>query len=263
MHKWAVAILCALAATRSVDAFRGSVPLIVAQGIRDDTLKVDATSMHRQDVFETVKGMRCPEVALVVEQQSLHASDISQYAAALKNVQLASKIAKSTLSVPYVFGADGLTDEITEALMTKCDMTLQDVAATDKELVVEEGKTTIFRTRLPNFKGRSDMTEAEAIAVNDKLFGQLTDSLRDISNEYLIVFTSGTSSRHLARRKNSEKKPTNVPFAKRAFLTKYIIFNTGIFEGSIALVLVSLVSLIGINALSAIQGPTKFETKRD
>ncbi|KAI8846430.1 hypothetical protein BC829DRAFT_398532 [Chytridium lagenaria] len=241
IHKLGLAIFCVVAASQTV-------PLIVAQGLRDDALAVDSTSMQKQDVFEALKKIRCPKVALVVEQQSVRNTIIPFVV--LTQIVARFEDGESTISIPYVFGADGLTDEITEVLSAKCDLTVETVSSEDS---LGKSKGKLFKARLPNFKGRSDRTELEVMAQNDLLFGDWMADLRDISNDYLIVFTSGSASRY----------KTPVPFAKRPFFVKYIVFNNGIFEGAVTLIIVSVISLIGINILSAIQGPTRFESKKD
>ncbi|KAJ3240821.1 hypothetical protein HDU81_002674 [Chytriomyces hyalinus] len=96
----------------------------------------------------------------------------------------------------------------------------------------------------------------------------LISKLESLSTDYVVVFTSSNSvSKGLIKRSDVTDtaataragNTTFIPFNNRNFLQKYVLFNTGLFEGAVALILVVSVSLLGVNILVSVQTPTKFE----
>jgi hypothetical protein len=80
---------------------------------------------------------------------------------------------------------------------------------------------------------------------------------------------------HLLLQKNANAKQTTelrkrspllapaaaaVPFAKRPFLQKYVVVNTGLFECFIVLLVVAFVTVVAVNVLANVQTPDRFES---
>ncbi|KAI9352629.1 hypothetical protein BDR26DRAFT_849584 [Obelidium mucronatum] len=171
--------------------------------------------------------------------------------------------AESSIAIPYARG-DNAVEAIVSRLQQKCDITSQVKAVKGSDtLSLKDSK--IFVSELMTFAG-SLSNQQVAASTNDETMTSLIEQIKSLTSNHVVIFTSSKpAGQGLARRSvgstvsSSTTNSTFVPFKDRTFLQKYVLFNMGVFEGSISLFLVSFVSLIGVNLLRSVQTPTKFE----
>ncbi|KAJ1539636.1 hypothetical protein HK405_012629 [Cladochytrium tenue] len=248
--------VAALSPTR-VAAFDGTAPLFVAQapGVTNSGSSLQATSFVAEpDVAALLEGiLACPLVSLVVQQPKVHAHDVQRHADALPSFK--AVFGPPSVKIPFVEGDMSLSRVLDS--LSKCGelavLPMSDDASVKRDLP-EDKNGLVYVATLPPFDG----SVAKA-AANDASLDKWVARLRSQTDDVQIIFASPLVKSRLARRATSSSSNTTIPFAKQPILQKYIFFNSGLFEAIVALVLLISIVLFGVNALTSLQTPTKFE----
>ncbi|KAJ1552474.1 hypothetical protein HK405_011191 [Cladochytrium tenue] len=267
--------IAALAPTR-VAAFDGTAPLFVAQapGVTNSGSSLQATSFVAEpDVAALLDGiLTCPLVSLVVQQPKVHAHDVQRHADALPSFK--AVFGPPSVKIPFVEGDMSLSRVLDS--LSKCgelavlpmsdgassflrrfvarELSSDAADASVKRDLPEDKNGLVYIATLPPFDG----SVAKA-AANDASLDKWVARLRSQTDDVQIIFASPLVKSRLSRRATSSSSNTTVPFAKQPILQKYIFFNSGLFEAIVALVLLISIVLFGVNALTSLQTPTKFE----
>ncbi|ORY37902.1 hypothetical protein BCR33DRAFT_721105 [Rhizoclosmatium globosum] len=253
-----LSLLVAAASIAPVLAFDGSAPFIIAQGQgsagRSMSPLNPATSLEA-----AIESIPCADVTLIFDQPKVHASDLSRFS---KNFAAIKELATegSSIIVPYARGENAV-EAIVSRIQQHCNINSQ-AKAVDVNDILSLDVSRIYVTKLASFSGNIE-TQQKVATLNEKIMNSLIPKAKALSTSHVIIFTSSNiESRGIQRRTDtpiSTKNSTFVPFNNRTFIQKYVLFNMGVFEGSISLFLVCFISLIGVNILRSVQTPTKFE----
>ncbi|KAI8837952.1 hypothetical protein BJ741DRAFT_148083 [Chytriomyces cf. hyalinus JEL632] len=246
----------------SVSAFDGTSPFIIAQGgaNRGSTLK---QTNQFNDAIETIP---CASVTLILDQPKVHASDLGRFSDSYSAIKGMMSDA-SSITIPYARVTDGVQSVITK-LSEKCNANDATTVLSASDISTASADSPrVFVSRLASLTGSMEHQQLAA-SENSKTMSDLIAKLETLATDYVVVFTSSNSaSQSLVKRSDVAEtgaiartgNTTFIPFNNRNFLQKYVLFNTGLFEGAIALFLVISVSLLGVNILVSVQTPTKFE----
>ncbi|KAJ3251894.1 ATP synthase complex assembly protein atp12 [Chytriomyces hyalinus] len=246
----------------SVSAFDGTSPFIIAQGgaTRGSTLK---QTNQFNDAIETIP---CASVTLILDQPKVHASDLGRFSDSYSAVKGMMSDA-SSITIPYARVTDGVQSVLSK-LSEKCNANDATTVLSASDISIASADSPrVFVSRLASLTGSMEHQQLAA-SENSKIMSDLITKLESLATDYVVVFTSSNSaSQSLAKRSDVAEtgltaragNTTFIPFKNRNFLQKYVLFNTGLFEGAIALFLVVSVSLLGVNILVSVQTPTKFE----
>ncbi|KAJ3229296.1 hypothetical protein HDU81_005499 [Chytriomyces hyalinus] len=175
--------------------------------------------------------------------------------------------AESSITIPYARVTDGVQSVLTK-LEEKCNANEVKLALSGSDITLgSDASPRVYVSKLTSFTGSIENQQRTA-SENSKLLADLISKLKSLQTDYVVVFTSSNSvAKSMTKRSDhAETAPlanagnaTFIPFNNRNFLQKYVLFNTGLFEGAVALLLVVSVSLLGVNILVSVQTPTKFE----
>ncbi|KAI8838177.1 hypothetical protein BJ741DRAFT_601712 [Chytriomyces cf. hyalinus JEL632] len=247
---------------RSVRAFDGTSPFIIAQGHASGASILKSSSQFN----DAIESIPCASITLVLDQPKVHASDLGRFSdsySPIKDIMTD----KSSISIPYARVTDGVQSVLTK-LEENCNANEVKLARSGSDIsLASDASPRVYVSKLASFTG--SMTSQQLIASeNAKLMTDLISKLKNLQTDYVVVFTSSNSvAKGMTKRSDhAETAPltnagnaTFIPFNNRNFLQKYVLFNAGLFEGAVALILVVSVSLLGVNILVSVQTPTKFE----
>ncbi|KAJ3414969.1 hypothetical protein HDV05_005800 [Chytridiales sp. JEL 0842] len=173
-------------------------------------------------------------------------------------------VADQSVSIPYLYGEENV-NSVVDSIKSKCTAQEYDVKRVDDAIVESESNPVIVQLKLSSFK--KDGTPLATLAESNAAVFDLIQKISKKTDDYLVIYTSDATEKLKAGfEKRAASAPGSsavpLPFKNRPILDKYILFNNGVFEATVALIIFIIIAVVGINVLGAIQTPTKFDAKQ-
>ncbi|KAI8894237.1 hypothetical protein BC833DRAFT_605645 [Globomyces pollinis-pini] len=120
-----------------------------------------------------------------------------------------------------------------------------------------------------NQMSKLNINQPEAAADYD---GWLMDKLSELDGEdYIVILTSSTPkviddsttlSENLFKRAQPSAADLTIPYSKRSLFQKYTFFSTSVYLGLVSMFFVLVILYFGLQILTSLQTPTRFETPK-
>ncbi|KAJ3088795.1 hypothetical protein HK102_007897, partial [Quaeritorhiza haematococci] len=186
--------------------------------------------------------------------------------------------ASSSLSIPYVedggcHGSMKMVDTILEHLRKQCgegnaDEVLE-VVDPDQIPSLDSEKKYVIMATLPHFRSPAVSSpslvdrdaELNALSQSDEIVSGIVEKVkRGSEGDFLLVYAGSAPAKKTLHKRADGSTNSTTPFNKRPLFQRFIFFNDATFAGIFIMTILIAVLLTGLNAIAALQTPTRFES---